>query len=163
LIFPWTGSSLSVVSNLRKVSRMYLNSHMQTLLFFHLLEIMSMHMPTLLQMIFFIHRIQRIQILSLYIQMQSQCIQMQLQIQSHSRGPSGLRLLFEMQGILLGIQIMLGGIDLISRSLLFYSLPLNSCHPGIFSWFSLHIYIHMARLLEIPHAGGVQIPPREPH
>jgi hypothetical protein len=44
------GSSLSVVSNSRKVSRMYLNSRMQTPLFFHLSEMMSMHMPTLLQM-----------------------------------------------------------------------------------------------------------------
>jgi hypothetical protein len=37
-------SSLSIVSNSRKVSRMYLNSRMQTPSLFHLSEMMSMHM-----------------------------------------------------------------------------------------------------------------------
>jgi hypothetical protein len=127
---------------------MYLNNRMQTLLFFHLSEMMSMHMPTLLQMRVLIQRIQMIQIQSQYSQMQSQCIQMQMQ--SQRRGPSGPRLLFRMQGILLGIQLILGGLDLILRSLLLHSLPLNRCHPGIFSWFSLQIHSLMARLLEIP-------------
>jgi hypothetical protein len=39
---------------------------------------------------------------------------------------------------------------MIYRSFIFHSLPLNRCHPGIFSWFSLQIHILMARLLEIP-------------
>jgi hypothetical protein len=97
------------------------------------------HMPTLLQMRVMIQRIQMIQIPSQYSQMQSQCMQMQMQ--SQSRGPSGPRLLFRMQEILLGIQLILGGLDLISRSLLLHSLPLNRCHPDIFSWFSLVIPI----------------------
>jgi hypothetical protein len=71
-------------------------------------------------------------------------------MQSQRRGPSGHRLLFRMQGILLVIQPILGGLDLISRSLLFHSLPLNHFHPCIFSWFSLQIHSLMARLLEIP-------------
>jgi hypothetical protein len=50
LIFPQTKSSLSKVSNSRKVSCIYLNNHMQTFLFFHLLEMMCIHMMTLLQM-----------------------------------------------------------------------------------------------------------------
>jgi hypothetical protein len=83
--------------------------------------------------------------------MQIQCIQ--IQMQSQRRGPSGPRLLFNMQGILLVIQFTLGGLNLISRSLLFPSLPLNHCHPGIFSWFSLHIRSLMERLLEI-HFGN---------
>jgi hypothetical protein len=89
-----------------------------------------------------------IQIQSQYSQMQSQSIQMQLQ--SQSRGPSGHILLFRMQGISLVIQPILGGLDLISRSLLLHSLPLNHFPPGIFSWFSLQIHSLMARLLEIP-------------
>jgi hypothetical protein len=55
-----------------------------------------------------------------------------------------------MQGILLVIQLILGGLDLISRSLFLHSLPLNHCHPNIFSWFSIQIHSLMARLLEIP-------------
>ena len=80
--------------------------------------------------------------------MQSQIFQMQLQ--SQSRGPSGHRLLFRMQGISLVIQPILGGLDLILRSLLLHSLPLNHCLRGIFSWFSVQIHSLMARLLEIP-------------
>jgi hypothetical protein len=38
---------------------------------------------------------------------------------------------------------------MILRSLLLHSLPLNLCHPGIFSWFSLQIHGLMERLLEI--------------
>jgi hypothetical protein len=89
-----------------------------------------------------------IQIQSQYSRIQSHCIQMQMQ--SQSRGPSGPRLLFRMQGILLVIWLILGGIDLILRSLLFHSLPLNHVHPCIFSWFSLKIHSLMARLLKIP-------------
>jgi hypothetical protein len=63
---------------------------------------------------------------------------------------SGHKLLFRMQGISLVIQPILGGLDLISRSLLLHSLPLNHCPLGIFSWFSLQIHNLMARLLEIP-------------
>jgi hypothetical protein len=136
------------VSNSRKVSRMHLNSHMQTPSFFHLSEMMSMHMLTLLQMRVMIQRTQMIQIQIQYSQMQSQSIQMQLQ--SQSRGPSGHKLLFRMQGISLVIQPILGGLDLILRSLLLHSLPLNHFPPGIFSWFSLQIHSLMARLLEIP-------------
>jgi hypothetical protein len=70
-----------------------------------------------------------------------------------------------MQGILLVIQHILGGIDIILRSLLLDSLPLNHFPPDIFCWFSIQIHSLMARLLEIPfgirHAGGVQLPPRE--
>jgi hypothetical protein len=55
-----------------------------------------------------------------------------------------------MQGISLVIQMILGGIDLISRSLLLHSLPLNHCPPWIFSWFSPQIHSLMTRLLEIP-------------
>ena len=62
LIFPRTGSSLSEVSNSRKVSHMYLNIRMQTPSFFHLSEMKSMHMSTLLQTRFFIQRTQMIQI-----------------------------------------------------------------------------------------------------
>jgi hypothetical protein len=40
------------------------------------------------------------------------------------------------------------------ESLLFHSLPLNRCHPDIFSWFSLQIHSPMARLLEI-HFGNL--------
>jgi hypothetical protein len=69
-------------------------------------------------------------------------------------GPSGTRLLFEMQEILLGIQLILGGLNLILRSLLLHSLPLNRCHPWMFSWFSLQIHSPMARLLEI-HFGNL--------
>jgi hypothetical protein len=79
--------------------------------------------------------------------MQSQIIQMQLK--SKSRGLSGQRLLFRMQGISLVIQPLLGGLGLISSSLLFHSLPLNHFPLGIFSWFSLQIHSLMARLLEI--------------
>ena len=64
LIFPRTDSSLSVVSNSRKVSRMHLSGRMQTPSFFHLSEMMSMHMPTHLQMRVLIHRTQMIQIQS---------------------------------------------------------------------------------------------------
>jgi hypothetical protein len=88
-----------------------------------------------------------IHIQSQYSQMQSQSIPMQLQ--SQSRGPSGHKLLFRMQGISLVIQPILGGLDLISRSLLLHSLPLNHCLPSIFSWFSLQIHSLMVRLLEI--------------
>jgi hypothetical protein len=85
------------------------------------------------------------------IQIQSQYSQsIQMQSQSQSRGPSGHRLLFMMQGISLVFQPILGGLDLISKSLLLHSLPLNHCLPGIFSWFSLQIHSLMARLLEIP-------------
>jgi hypothetical protein len=73
-----------------------------------------------------------------------------MKLQSQSRGPSGHKLLFSMQGISLVIQSILGGIDLISRSLLLHSLPLNHFLPDIFSWFSVHIHNVMARLLEIP-------------
>jgi hypothetical protein len=73
---------------------------------------------------------------------------MQLQIQSI--GPSGHKLLFRLQGISLVIQMILEGLDLILRSLLLHSLPLNHCPIGIFSSFSLHIHSLMARLLEIP-------------
>jgi hypothetical protein len=55
-----------------------------------------------------------------------------------------------MQGILLVIQMIVGGLNLISRSLLFHSLPLNHFPLGIFSWFNLQIHGLMARLLEIP-------------
>jgi hypothetical protein len=105
-------------------------------------------MPTLLQMRVLIHRNQMIQIQSQYSQMQSQRIQMQLQ--SQSRGPSGHIILFKMQGISLVIQPILGGLDLILRSLLLHSLPLNHCPLGTYSWFSLPIHSLMARLLEIP-------------
>jgi hypothetical protein len=73
-----------------------------------------------------------------------------MKLQSQSRGPSGHKLLFRMQGISLVIQPTLGGLNLISRSLLLHSLPLNHCLPGIFSWFNLHIHSLMERLLEIP-------------
>jgi hypothetical protein len=76
-----------------------------------------------------------------------------MQLQSQRRGPSGNRLLFRMQGISLVIQPIPGGLDLISRSLLLHSLPLNHCLRGIFSWFSLQIHSLMARLLEI-HFGN---------
>jgi hypothetical protein len=69
LIFPRTDSSLIVVSNLRKVSHMYLSSRMQIPLFFHLSKMMSMHMPTLLQMRVMIHRIHMIHIHSQYSEM----------------------------------------------------------------------------------------------
>jgi hypothetical protein len=49
-------SSLSVASNSRKVSCMYLSSHMQTPSLFHLFEMMSMHMLTLIQTRVLIHR-----------------------------------------------------------------------------------------------------------
>jgi hypothetical protein len=39
---------------------------------------------------------------------------------------------------------------MILRSLLLHSLPLNRCHPIIFSWFSLQIHIPMMRLSGIP-------------
>jgi hypothetical protein len=55
-----------------------------------------------------------------------------------------------MQGILLVIQPIREGLDLILRILLFHSLPLNHFHPGIFSRFSLHIHSLMERLLETP-------------
>ena len=90
----------------------------------------------------------QIQIKSQYSQMQSQRIQMQLQ--SQRRGPSGHKLLFRMQWISQVIRLILGGIDLISRSLLLHSLSLNHCLLGILSWFSLQIHSLMERLLEIP-------------
>jgi hypothetical protein len=62
-------------------------------------------------------------------------------------------LIFRMQGILLLIQLILGGLDLFSRSLLFHSLPLNHFPPEIFSWFNIHIHSLMVRLLEI-HFGN---------
>jgi hypothetical protein len=89
-----------------------------------------------------------IQIQSQYSQMHSQRIQMQFQIQSI--GPSGNKLLFRMQGILLVRQLTLGEIDLILRSLLLHSLPLNHFPLGIFSWFSFQIHSLMERLMEIP-------------
>jgi hypothetical protein len=55
-----------------------------------------------------------------------------------------------MQGISLVIQPILRGLNLISRSLLLHSLPLNHFPPGISSWFSLQIHNLVARLLEIP-------------
>jgi hypothetical protein len=58
--------------------------------------------------------------------------------------------LFRIQGISLVIQLILGRLDLISRSLRLHSLPLSHFPPSIFSWFSLHIHGLMARLLEIP-------------
>jgi hypothetical protein len=73
-----------------------------------------------------------------------------MQLQSQSRGPSGHRLLFRMQGISLVIQPILGGLDMISRSLMLHSLPLNHCPLGIFYSFSLQIHSLMERLLEIP-------------
>jgi hypothetical protein len=84
---------------------------MQTLVLFHLLEMMSMHMSTLIQMRVLIHRIQMTRILSQYSQMKIQC--MKMQIQSKIRGPSGPRLLFRMQDIFLGIHMIPGGLDLI--------------------------------------------------
>jgi hypothetical protein len=92
-----------------------------------------------------------IQIQSQYSHMQSQSIQMQLQ--SQRKGPSGHKLVFKMHGISLVIQLILGVLDLISRSLLLHSLPLNHFPLDIFSWFSLHIHSLMARLLEI-HFGN---------
>jgi hypothetical protein len=92
-----------------------------------------------------------IQIQIQYSQMQSQRIQMQMQ--SQRRGPSGHIILFRMQGILLVIQSILGGLDIISRILLLHSLPLNHFPLSIFSWFSLQIYSLMERLLEI-HFGN---------
>jgi hypothetical protein len=89
-----------------------------------------------------------IQIQSQYSQMQIQSIQMQLQ--SQSRGPSGHKLLFRMHGILLVIQLILGGLNLISRILMLHSLPLNHFPPCIFSWFNHHSHSLMVRLLEIP-------------
>jgi hypothetical protein len=74
----------------------------------------------------------------------------EIQLESQSRGPSRHRLLFRIQGISLVIQPILGGINLISRRILFQSLPLNNFPPGIISWFSLQIHIIMASLLEIP-------------
>jgi hypothetical protein len=71
-------------------------------------------------------------------------------MQSQIRGPSWHILIFRMQGILLVIESILRGLDLISRSLLLHSLPLNHFPLGIFSWFSLQIQSLMARLLEIP-------------
>jgi hypothetical protein len=111
---------------------------------------MSMHMLNLLQMRVMIQRTQmiQIQIQSQYSQMQSQSIQMQLQ--SQSRGPSGHKLLFRMQGISSVIQPILGGLNLISRSLLLHSLPLNHFLRGIFSWFILQIHNLMAKMMEIP-------------
>jgi hypothetical protein len=73
-----------------------------------------------------------------------------MQLQSQRKGPSGHRLLFRLQGISLVIQSILGRLDLILRSLLLHSLPLNHCPPVIFSWFSLQIHSLMVRLLEIP-------------
>jgi hypothetical protein len=81
---------------------MYLNNHMQIFLLFHLSEMMSMHMKNIIQMRVLIQRIHMIQMQSQYIHMQSQC--MQINMQSHRRGPSGPRLLFNMYEILLGIQ-----------------------------------------------------------
>jgi hypothetical protein len=48
---------------------------------------------------------------------------------------------------------MLGGLDIISRSLLLHSLPLNHFHPSISSCFTLQIHNIMERLLEI-HFGN---------
>jgi hypothetical protein len=73
-----------------------------------------------------------------------------MQMQSQSRGPSGPKILLRMKEILLGIHMILGGLDLILRSLLLHSLPLNRCRLRIFSWFILQIHSHMARLLDIP-------------
>jgi hypothetical protein len=73
-----------------------------------------------------------------------------MQLQSQRRGPSGHRLLFRMHWISLVIQLILGGLDLISRSHMLNSLPLNHFPPGIFSWFSLQNHSLMERLLEIP-------------
>jgi hypothetical protein len=73
-----------------------------------------------------------------------------MELQSQSRSPSGHILLFRLQRISLVIELILGGLDLISRSLLFHSLPLNHFPPDIISWSSLHIHNLMARLLEIP-------------
>ena len=86
-----------------------------------------------------------------YSQMQMQIIQMKLQ--SHNGDPSGHKLVFRMHGISLVIQPIQGCLNLISRSLMFHSLPLNHFPPRIFSWFSLQIHSIMARLLEI-HFGN---------
>ena len=75
---------------------------------------------------------------------------MKMQMHSHRRCPSGLRLIFRMQGISLVIQPTLGGLNLILRSLMLHSLPLNHFPPAIFSWFSLQMHSLMVRLLEIP-------------
>jgi hypothetical protein len=77
-----------------------------------------------------------------------------MQLYSQRRGPSGNRLLFRMQGISLVIQPILGGLDLMSRNLLLYSLPLNHFPLGIFYWFSIQIHSLMVRLLEI-HFGNL--------
>jgi hypothetical protein len=74
----------------------------------------------------------------------------QMQLQSQSRGPSGNKLLLRMHGISLVIHPILGGLDLILRSLLAHSLPPNHFPLGIFSWFSIHIHNLMERILEIP-------------
>jgi hypothetical protein len=126
---------------------MHLSIRMQTPSLFHLSDMMSMHMSNLLQMRVMIQRTQMIYIQIQYSQIHIQSIQMQLQ--SQSRGPSGHRLLFRLQGISLVIQLTLGGIDLIYRSLLLHSLPLNHFPPIIFSWFSIQIHSLMAWLLEI--------------
>jgi hypothetical protein len=63
--------------------------------------------------------------------------------------PKWARTTLEDAGVLV-IQLILGGIDLISRSIVLHSLPLDHFNPYIFSWFSLQIHSIMARLLEIP-------------
>jgi hypothetical protein len=113
---------------------MYFSNRMQTPLFFHLSEMMRMHMLTIIQMGVMIQRIQMIQINIQYSYMHIQCIQMQKH--SKRRGPSGPRLLFRMYGIILVIQLTLGGLDLISRILLLHSMPLNHFHPDIFLVYS---------------------------
>jgi hypothetical protein len=54
-----------------------------------------------------------------------------------------------MKGISFLIHSILGGIDMISRSLMLHSFPLNHFPPRIFSWFILQIHSLMARWMEI--------------
>jgi hypothetical protein len=54
-----------------------------------------------------------------------------------------------MHGIFFGIKLILGGLDLILRSLLLYSPQLENFHSRIVSWFTLQIHSLMARLMEI--------------
>jgi hypothetical protein len=76
---------------------------------------------------------------SQYKKMRSQC-----------RGPSGHIPLFRMQEILLGIQLISGGIDLSLRSLLVYSQPLSPCFLCIVMWLSIQTHRPMVRLQGIP-------------
>jgi hypothetical protein len=79
---------------------MYLNSCMKTPLFFQLSKMMSLHMLTLLHMRVLIHRISMIQIQSHYNHIQSQCIHMNMKIQS--RGPKWAKTTLQDAGDLVG-------------------------------------------------------------